>query len=170
MDNISNRAVIRYLGLQGLTPKEIHEDMVVTLGEDAPLYSMVKKWAAEFKRSRERLEDDPRPGRPMTVSTQDTIAKIHEIIMADRRVMERYIGYLPGRRPCSYPQRNSNVQETKQQSKQWNHSGSPPPKKAKTVIMMASFFWDAEGVLVVDYLDKALVDTLTLVTPSMQLH
>ena len=43
MDNISHRAVIRYLGLEGLTPKEIHEDMVVTLGENAPSYSMVKK-------------------------------------------------------------------------------------------------------------------------------
>ena len=32
---------INYLGLKGLTPKEIHEDMVVTLGEDAPSYSMV---------------------------------------------------------------------------------------------------------------------------------
>ena len=33
MDNVSHRAVIRYLGLEGLTPKEIHEVMVVTLGE-----------------------------------------------------------------------------------------------------------------------------------------
>ena len=42
-----------------LTPKEIHEDMVVTLGENAPLYSMVKKWNAEFKHGRDSLEDDP---------------------------------------------------------------------------------------------------------------
>ena len=31
------------------------------------------------------------PGRPVTVTTQDTIAKIHDIIMADRRVTEYYI-------------------------------------------------------------------------------
>ena len=31
MDNISHRAVIRYFGLKNLPPKEIHEDMVVTL-------------------------------------------------------------------------------------------------------------------------------------------
>ena len=49
MDNISHREVIHYLGLQGLTPKEIHEDMTVTLEENAPSYSMVKKWPAEFK-------------------------------------------------------------------------------------------------------------------------
>ncbi|XP_041354235.1 protein GVQW3-like [Gigantopelta aegis] len=91
MDNISHHAVIRYLGLNGLTPKEIHEDMVVTLGEDAPSYSMVKKWAAEFKHGRKSLKDDSRSGRPVTDTTQETIAKIHDIIMADRQVTERYI-------------------------------------------------------------------------------
>ena len=43
MDNVANRSVIRYLGLKGLTPKEVHEDMVATLGAEAPSYSTVKK-------------------------------------------------------------------------------------------------------------------------------
>ena len=44
IDNINYRAVIRYLGLNGLTPKEIYKtNMVVTLGENAPSYSTVKK-------------------------------------------------------------------------------------------------------------------------------
>ena len=45
--------------------------------------------------------------------------------------------------------------EAKQQSKQWKHSGSPPPKKAKTVSsagkVMASVFCDADGILLIDY-------------------
>ena len=49
--------------LKGLTPKQVHQGMEATLGKDTPLYSMVKKWAGEFKHSRESLEDDPRPGR-----------------------------------------------------------------------------------------------------------
>ena len=49
--DISHCAVIRYHGLKGLTPKGIHEEMV-TLGENVPLYSMVRKWAIEFKRGR----------------------------------------------------------------------------------------------------------------------
>ena len=48
--------------------------------------------------------------------------------------------------------------EAKQQSKQWKHPGSPPPKKAKTVPsagkVMASLFWDADGILLIDYLQK----------------
>ena len=48
--------------------------------------------------------------------------------------------------------------ETKQQSKHWKHLGFPPPKETKSGMsvgkVMASSFWDAEGVLLVDHLDK----------------
>ena len=44
------------------------------------------------------------------------------------------------------------------QPKTKQHLGSPPPKEAKTGMsagkVMASIFWDAEGVLLVDHLDK----------------
>ena len=63
MDKIRHRAVIRYHGLKGLTLKQVHQDTEATLVEDTPAYSMVKKWAGEFERGRESLEDDPRPGR-----------------------------------------------------------------------------------------------------------
>lgn len=48
--------------------------------------------------------------------------------------------------------------ETKQQSMQWRHSGSPRPKKFKTQRsagkVMATVFWDSKGVLLPDYLPK----------------
>ncbi|UYV70650.1 hypothetical protein LAZ67_8000166 [Cordylochernes scorpioides] len=48
--------------------------------------------------------------------------------------------------------------ESKQQSMQRRHSGSPPPKKAKTVPsagkVKVSVFWDSEGVLLLDFLNK----------------
>ena len=44
MDKIWHRGVIRYLQKKGLTTKEIHIDMVSTLGDDAPALSTVKKW------------------------------------------------------------------------------------------------------------------------------
>ena len=48
--------------------------------------------------------------------------------------------------------------EAKQQSKQWKHPVSSLPKKAKTVPsagkVMASVFWDADGILLIDYLQK----------------
>ena len=63
MNKIRHCAVIRYLGLKGLSPKQVHQDMEATFGEDTPLYSMVKKWAGKFKLGRESLEDDPHSGR-----------------------------------------------------------------------------------------------------------
>lgn len=48
--------------------------------------------------------------------------------------------------------------ELKRQSMEWHHKGSPPPRKFKAVPsagkVMASVFWDAEGILLIDYLDK----------------
>ena len=57
MDKIGERAVIQYLHKKGLTPKDIHNDMVAT--PDAPSYATVKRWMAEIKRGRQSLEDDP---------------------------------------------------------------------------------------------------------------
>ena len=48
--------------------------------------------------------------------------------------------------------------ESKKQSMQWKHPGSPPPKKFKRVSsagkVMASIFWDNQGVIMVDYLEE----------------
>jgi len=45
--------------------------MAETLGGDAPSYSTIKKWAADFKRARESTEDDPRSGRPKSPTMDD---------------------------------------------------------------------------------------------------
>ena len=58
--------------------------MVATLGKDAPSYATVKRWVAEFKRGRQSLEDDPRPGRRVTVATPEIVNKVHDIVMTDR--------------------------------------------------------------------------------------
>ena len=48
--------------------------------------------------------------------------------------------------------------ETKQQSKQWKHVQSPPPVKCRRIAsagkVMASVFWDSEGVIMIEYLEK----------------
>ena len=44
------------------------------------------------------------------------------------------------------------------QSMQRKHTGSPPPKKFKRVYsagkVMASVFWDSQGVIMIDYLEQ----------------
>ena len=53
--------------------------------------------------------------------------------------------------------------ESKQQSKQWTKAGCSAPKKTRSVPsagkVMASVFWDAEGILFIDYLEKGKIIT-----------
>ncbi|GBP70845.1 Histone-lysine N-methyltransferase SETMAR [Eumeta japonica] len=86
LSNIEHRAVIKYFVKKGKTPKEIFEDMVSVVQESAPSYTMVKKWARLFQQGRESCEDDPRPGRPVTVVTEENVRKIEKLVLADRRI------------------------------------------------------------------------------------
>jgi histone-lysine N-methyltransferase SETMAR len=60
MDKTEYRAVIKFFVKEGLTPKEIHSKLIKVYGNSSPSFSTIKKWAAEFKRGRTSLEDDPR--------------------------------------------------------------------------------------------------------------
>jgi histone-lysine N-methyltransferase SETMAR len=46
--------------------------------------------------------------------------------------------------------------ESKQESMQWKHHGSPPPRKFKVQAsagkIMASVFWDSQGLIMIDYM------------------
>jgi len=48
--------------------------------------------------------------------------------------------------------------ETKQQSMEWLHSGTPRPKKFRLLKsagkVLASIFWDQDGILLIDYFPK----------------
>ena len=76
--------------LSHISYEDIHTDMVATFmtGEDVPALSTVQKWAAAFKRGRERLEDDPRSRRPATATTQENIDRLQHRVMDDRRVYQ----------------------------------------------------------------------------------
>lgn len=86
MDAIETRAVIKFLTKENETPTHIHERMAKVYGSSCPSLATVKRWAAEFKRGRESLEDDRRSGRPTTVSTHENIVAVMDVIMNDRRV------------------------------------------------------------------------------------
>jgi len=56
--------------------------------------------------------------------------------------------------------------ETKQQSMKWRHSGSPRPKNFRVQKcagkVLASNFWDQEGILLIDYLPKGQLSTRSI--------
>ena len=75
-----------FFSLQGRAPKEIHGILTETLGEQAPSYATVKNRVAQLKSGDFSTCDAPRPGRPKTVTIQEIIDQIHELILEDRRI------------------------------------------------------------------------------------
>jgi len=59
-------------------------------GDSSPSFSTIKKWAAEFKRGRTSLEDDPREGRTKSATTPEIIEQVHDMVL-DRRMKVREI-------------------------------------------------------------------------------
>ncbi|GBP38515.1 Putative uncharacterized protein FLJ37770 [Eumeta japonica] len=215
LSNIEHHAVIKYFVKKGKTPKEIFEDLALVLQESAPSYTMVKKWARLFQQGRESCEDDPRPGRPVTLVTEENIRKIEKLVLVDRRIKLWQIAeelqiskervreiihehmnmrkisarWVPKMLTPFDKQRRlqtskdflelvgDNIDEicdrivtvdetwvrqydpeSKQESMQWTKKGERPPKKFKVQKsvskLMATIFWDSEGVLLIDYLPK----------------
>lgn len=59
--------------------------------DHAPSMTTIRYWFNEFKRGRTSVFDEERPGRPIEVTTEDMVNKIHDIVLADRRVKIREI-------------------------------------------------------------------------------
>jgi len=59
--------------------------------------------------------------------------------------------------------------ESKQQWKQWTEASCSAPKKTRSFPsagkIMASVFWDAEGILFIDYLEKSKTITGDIIIP-----
>ena len=75
IDKIEYRAVIKFFVKEGLMPSEIHSKSIKVYGDSSPSFPTIKKWAAEFKRGRTSLEDDPREGRPKIQQHQKSLNK-----------------------------------------------------------------------------------------------
>jgi transposase len=77
MDKIEYRAVIIFFVKEGLTSNEIYLKVIKAYGDFSPLFSTIKRWAAEFKHGRTSLEDSPREGRPKSATTPEIIEQVH---------------------------------------------------------------------------------------------
>jgi len=55
------------------------------------LTATVKNWFNKFQRGRTSVFDEPRPGAPKTATTKGNVTKIHDLVLADRRLKIREI-------------------------------------------------------------------------------
>lgn len=53
--------------------EQIKSEFDEVVGEDSPAYSTVAKWVSVFKRGEMSIEDAPRSGRPVALTTAQTI-------------------------------------------------------------------------------------------------
>jgi len=85
MEKEQFRSVIRFLFLEGKSRSEIKERLDAVYGNYSPSVATVKNWFNEFQRGRTSVFDEPRPGAPKT--TEDNVTQIHDLVLADRRLM-----------------------------------------------------------------------------------
>ena len=84
--NIELRAVIKFLTKKDAKAKEVHWRMADVYGDSCPKYSTVAKWSAEFKHGRDSLEDDPKPGCPADVISQEMIDRVERLVLNNHRI------------------------------------------------------------------------------------
>lgn len=210
---LQQRSVIKFLTLEGVSAKDIHSRLQNQFGEDTLCYTQVKDWAAQFKRGRISVRDEPRSGRPVEAATEETIEAVKQLILMDTKIKVEELAaetkvshgticsildyHLHVQKVCArwvprnlsvFDKKNrleiskSNLEqitqneemfyncivtgdetfihhydpESKWESKEWRHRGSPPPIKFRVQPsagkIMATIFWDAQGILMIDYL------------------
>ena len=89
MLNIEHRAIIKFFTRKGSNTTEISKELDNVYKDSAPSYRTVANWAAEFKNLERVFEDAPRMGRPSTITTQENIESVEQIVMRNRQVFVR---------------------------------------------------------------------------------
>lgn len=74
------RAYILVRQKMGKPPMEIFNDLKLAYQEDAPSYMTVCRWVTRFKDGSDDIEDEERPGRPITATTPSDIKAIADLI------------------------------------------------------------------------------------------
>jgi len=83
-EKVQQRVCIDFCFHLGKTGAEMYEMLQAAFGESYLSRSKTFEWYSCFKSGCQSFEDDPRPGRPSTSHTEETMAHVPEIIHADR--------------------------------------------------------------------------------------
>ena len=90
------RAYCKIPAQLGFLPTEIHADLQKVYGNGALKYATVCKWVRRFNDGWESIENDPRVGRPVSVSMEKNVATVKTLIEEDARYTVQEIEELSG--------------------------------------------------------------------------
>jgi len=76
MEKEPYRFYIKVRTLLGTPATEIHEDLTTVFGAQSISYSTVQKWSKFFRDGNIEIEDQPRPGRPVTKTTKELVRRL----------------------------------------------------------------------------------------------
>ena len=65
--------------------------LTVAFGESTMSRTQVQLWYNRFKEGREDVNDDARPGRPSTSTTDENIEAVKKMILDNRRITIREV-------------------------------------------------------------------------------
>ena len=61
-----------------MSGKAIHDDMLATLGDNTPAYSVVKSLLVKFRRGRNSVEDEHRSGCPKDAASTKNVQIVND--------------------------------------------------------------------------------------------
>jgi len=67
----------------GIAPIQIYNELVLAYSDSAPSYPTVCRWISRFKEGSDDIEDNDRPGRPITAVTYKNIKLVSNLIEDD---------------------------------------------------------------------------------------
>ncbi|GFR13228.1 histone-lysine N-methyltransferase SETMAR [Trichonephila clavata] len=80
---VEQRTYIKIAVLRGRNAMECHSEFVRALGNNAPPYSKVARWAGKFQQGCVSTSDEHRSGRPVSVQTDLARAVIEQLMNED---------------------------------------------------------------------------------------
>ena len=78
---------MRDLQKKGMTPKEIHRDIVQILFDESTFYATERKRVVQFKWGRDTTDDDSRLGLPKTSTTDELVDGINRMVFDTRHLI-----------------------------------------------------------------------------------
>ena len=82
---VEQRINLKFLVRLGKTPTEAQKLLQEVYGNDTTSETRLFEWQRRFKEGREKVEDDPRSGRPSTSKTDENVERVRQKVRSDRR-------------------------------------------------------------------------------------